>query len=222
MTEVKKNNKRRNRSIITLLISLLALMAINIFGSFGFFRIDLTQEKRYTLSDNTKEMVKSLDDIVYFDILLDGELPAAYQKLQNSIKESLNEFRAYNKNNIQYEFQDPAEGKDKKVLNDYYNELTQMGLEPVIDYEVSGTGQAEKIIWPCAIVHYKSRQTVINFISSSQQMDKEVMINESLESLEFNLVDAIRRLTIKDKPNVAFIEGHGEAYMSITMFRGLP
>lgn len=211
MTELKKNNKLRNRSVITLLISLVALVTINMLGSLSFFRIDLTHEKRYTLSNNTIEIVKSLDDIVYFDILLDGELPAAYQKLRNSIKESLDEFRAYNKSNIQYEFHDPAEGKDKRVLNDYYNELNQMGLKPVIDYEISGTGQSEKIIWPCAIVHYKNRQTVINFISSSQQMDKEIMINKSLESLEFNLIDAIRRLTIHRKPKVAFIEGHGEA-----------
>lgn len=211
MNKVKKNKKRRNRSIITLLISLFILIAVNIIGSLGFFRIDLTQEKRYTLSDNTTELLKQLDDIVYFQVLLEGELPASYQKLRNSIKETLDDFRAYNKSNIQYEFIDPAEGKDKQVLNDYYNELTSMGLEPVIDYEVSGTGQAEKIIWPCAIVNYKSRQAVINFVNSSQQMDKEVLINQSLESLEFNLIDAIRRLTIKQKPNVGFIEGHGEA-----------
>lgn len=211
MTEVKKNNKQRKRSILTLLISLFILISINLLGSLGFYRVDLTQEKRYTLSDNTIELLKSLDDIVYFQILLDGELPAAYQKLRNSIQETLDEFRAYNKTNIQYEFIDPAEGKDKKILNDYYNELTAQGLEPVIDYEVSGQGDERKILWPCAIVNFKSRETIINFVSSSQQMDKEVLINESLESLEFNLIDAIRRLTIKVKPSVAFIEGHGEA-----------
>ncbi|MBN2730525.1 MAG: gliding motility-associated ABC transporter substrate-binding protein GldG [Bacteroidales bacterium] len=211
MTEVKKNNKQRKRSILTLLISLFILISINLLGSLGFYRVDLTQEKRYTLSDNTIELLKSLDDIVYFQILLEGELPAAYQKLRNSIQETLDEFRAYNKTNIQYEFIDPAEGKDKKILNDYYNELTAKGLEPVIDYEVSGQGDERKILWPCAIVNFKSRETIINFVSSSQQMDKEVLINESLESLEFNLIDAIRRLTIKVKPSVAFIEGHGEA-----------
>ena len=211
MTEIKKNKKIKHKSLLTLFISLLIIISINVLGSFKFLRLDLTQEKRYTLSDNSIDLIKSLDDIVYFQVFLDGELPASYQKLRKSIKETLDEFRAYNKSNIQYEFINPAEGKDKQILNDYYNELNAKGLNPIVDYEVSGQGEETKIFWPCAIVNFKSRETVINFINSSQQMDKEILINESLESLEFNLIDAIRRLTIKQKPNIAFIEGHGEA-----------
>lgn len=214
----KKTNHgtNRKRSLIRLLAGIAILIVINLAGMLGFFRLDLTQEKRYTLSDNTIDLLRKVDDIVYFRIYLDGELPASYTKLRNSIRETLDEFRAYNKANIQYEFIDPAEGKDKRTLNDYYNELVEKGLQPSVDRQQSSSSSEQRIIWPCALVSYKSRETPVNFIQSGQQTDKEVLVNQSLESLEFNLIDAIRRLFVRQKPNVAFIEGHGESSAMMT------
>jgi len=214
----KKTNigTNRKKSFLRFLAGIAILIVINLAGSLGFFRLDLTQEKRYTLSDNTIELLRKVDDIVYFRIFLDGELPAAYTKLRKSIRETLDEFRAYNKSNIQYEFIDPAEGKDKRTLNDYYNELVEKGLQPAVDRQQSSSSSQQRIIWPCALVTYKTRETAINFIQSNQQINKDVLINESLESLEFNLIDAIRRLFVRDKPSVAFIEGHGESNAMMT------
>jgi len=214
----KKTNHgtNRKRSLIRLFAGIAILIVINLAGTLGFFRLDLTQEKRYTLSDNTIDLLRKVDDIVYFRIYLDGELPASYTKLRNSIRETLDEFRAYNKANIQYEFIDPTEGKDKKTLNDYYNELVEKGLQPAVDRQQNSSSSEQRIIWPCALVSYKTRETPVNFIQSGQQTDKEVLINESLESLEFNLIDAVRRLFVRQKPNIAFIEGHGESSAMMT------
>ena len=214
----KKTNHgtNRKRSLIRLFDGIAILIVINLAGTLGFFRLDLTQEKRYTLSDNTIDLLRKVDDIVYFRIYLDGELPASYTKLRNSIRETLDEFRAYNKANIQYEFIDPTEGKDKKTLNDYYNELVEKGLQPAVDRQQNSSSSEQRIIWPCALVSYKTRETPVNFIQSGQQTDKEVLINESLESLEFNLIDAVRRLFVRQKPNIAFIEGHGESSAMMT------
>lgn len=211
MSSKNINHYNRRRSLIRFISGIVIILLVNLSGKLGFFRLDLTQEKRYTLSDNTKDLIRNVDDIVYFKVYLEGDLPASYKKLQNAIREMLDEFRAYNKNNIQYEFIDPAEGKDKRTLNDFYNELVQKGLQPSIDRQQSSTSTEQRIIWPSAIVTYKTRETVINFIQSGQQNEKELLINESLESLEFNLADAIRRLSIRQKPTVAFVEGHGEA-----------
>ncbi|HPS83538.1 MAG TPA: gliding motility-associated ABC transporter substrate-binding protein GldG [Bacteroidales bacterium] len=214
----KKTNHgtNRKRSLIRLFAGIAILIVINLAGTLGFFRLDLTQEKRYTLSDNTIDLLRKVDDIVYFRIYLDGELPASYTKLRNSIRETLDEFRAYNKANIQYEFIDPTEGKDKRTLNDYYNELVEKGLQPAVDRQQSSSSSEQRIIWPCALVSYKTRETPVNFIQSGQQNDKEVLINESLESLEFNLIDAVRRLFVRQKPSIAFIEGHGESNAMMT------
>lgn len=211
MEKMKNHGANRKKSLIKLLAGVSILVVINLAGTLGFFRLDLTQEKRYTLSDNTINLLKQVDDIVYFRIFLDGELPASYTKLRNSIRETLDDFRAYNKANIQYEFIDPSQGKDKKTLNDYYNELVAKGLQPAVDRQQNSSSTEQRIIWPCALVSYKTRETAVNFIQTGQQPDKEVLINESLESLEFNLIDAIRRLFVREKPKIAFIEGHGES-----------
>lgn len=216
MSNNKNQAQNRKRSLLRLMGGIAIILIINLAGTLGFFRLDLTQEKRYTLSENTRDLLRSLDDIVYFKIYLDGELPASYKKLQNSVREMLDEFRAYNKSNIEYEFIDPAEGKDKRTLNDFYNELVGKGLQPSIDRQQSSTSTEQRVIWPCALVTYKTRETPVNFIQSGQKNDKEILINESLESLEFNLIDAIRRLTIREKPAIAFIEGHGEADAMMT------
>ncbi|HPB01389.1 MAG: gliding motility-associated ABC transporter substrate-binding protein GldG [Bacteroidales bacterium] len=215
--ETKTNHgSNRKKSLIRLLAGIAILIVINLAGTLGFFRLDLTQEKRYTLSDNTIDLLKKVDDIVYFRIYLEGELPASYTKLRNAIRETLDEFRAYNKANIQYEFIDPTEGKDKRTLNEYYNELVEKGLQPSVDRQQSSSSSEQRIIWPGALVSYKTRETAINFIQTGQQTDKEVLINESLESLEFNLIDAIRRLFVRKKPNIAFIDGHGESSAMMT------
>ena len=89
-----------------MVLGLIVIISLNIIASFYFTRFDLTSEKRYTLSDATKTLIKELDDIVYFKVYLDGDFPAGFKNLRNETKEMLDEFRAYNKN-IQYEFINP-------------------------------------------------------------------------------------------------------------------
>jgi len=201
----------KKRNWIYLGIVILVLVFINLLASRFFFRIDLTQEKKYTLSKTTKEYLKSLDDIVYFKIFLEGDLPAEYRKLHNAIRDMLEEFRAYNKSHIQFDFIDPFSGKDKRSMQDIYSELTGKGLYPTVDQRLDVSSQERKIIWPCALAYYKDKEVPINFVQAFQQINKEILINQAIENLEFNLVDAIRRLVVKEKPTVALLEGHGEA-----------
>jgi len=201
----------KKRNWISLGIVILVLVFINLLASRFFFRIDLTQEKKYTLSKTTKEYLKSLDDIVYFKIFLEGDLPAEYRKLHNAIRDMLEEFRAYNKSHIQFDFVDPFSGKDKRSMQDIYAELTGKGLYPTVDQRLDVSSQERKIIWPCALAYYKDKEVPINFVQAFQQINKEILINQAIENLEFNLVDAIRRLVVKEKPTVALLEGHGEA-----------
>jgi ABC-2 type transport system permease protein len=201
----------KKRNWVYLGIVILVLVFINLLASRFFFRLDLTQEKKYTLSKTTKEYLKSLDDIVYFKIFLEGDLPAEYRKLHNAIRDMLEEFRAYNKSHIQFDFIDPFSGKDKRSMQDIYAELTGKGLYPTVDQRLDVSSQERKIIWPCALAYYKDKEVPINFVQAFQQINKEILINQAIENLEFNLVDAIRRLVVKEKPTVALLEGHGEA-----------
>ncbi len=201
------------QSTLRVVLFLVSIIMLNVIGSYVFLRLDLTSEKRYTLSGQTKELIRNLDDIVFFRVFLDGELPAQYKKLRNETKTMLNEFRTYGKNNIQFEFVDITAGKDRKAIQQIVDELSGKGIKPIVDVQGSGTAMLQKIIIPAAIVTYREREVPVQLLVTSSgpgSADKEKIVNNSIQALEFKLADAIRKLTITQRPKVAFIEGQYE------------
>jgi ABC-2 type transport system permease protein len=204
----KQRNMKRN-SLVQLLLGVIIIILANIIGSFVFTRFDLTSEKRYSLSPATKDLLKGIDDIVYFRVYLEGDFPAGFKRLRNSTKEMLDEFRAYNKN-IQYEFINPSLSNDEKERNDTYQLLAEKGLHQT-DLQVSTKGGREQqVIFPGAIVNYKSNELAVELLNSQLGVGPEEVLNNSIQALEFRLASAIRDLTVVRKPRVAFIRGHGE------------
>ena len=207
MDNKKKSLKRSN--ITQLIFSIIIIILINVIGYFAFFRADLTAEKRYSLSSTTKTLLKSLNDIVYFKIYLEGDFPAGFKRLHNETKEMLDEFRAYNKN-IQYEFYDPNTITNKKERNELYKQLVQKGLQPT-NLQVKDKGATkQQIIFPCAEVTYKTRTMPLELLNSQLGVESESQINNSIQALEYNISNVIRKLSVTFKPKVAIIEGHGE------------
>ena len=92
---MKNKRSAKSQSIIRMTLLLGILIFVNVIAQFAFERIDMTQEKRYSLSNSSKDLAKGLEDIVYFRIYLDGDLPPGFLKLKNSLKEMLDEFRIY-------------------------------------------------------------------------------------------------------------------------------
>lgn len=207
MTNKKKNLKQAN---ITQIISgVIILIALNIIGNFIFTRFDLTAEKRFTLSDATKSLLKSVDDVVFFKIYLEGDFPAGFKKLSRETKEMLDEFRAYNKN-IQYEFINPSESSDKNIRNGIYQELYSKGLDPTNLQVKTKEGSTQQIIFPGGIVNYKNRDLPLQLLSTQMGTDPESQLNNSSQLLEYNLANVIRKLNNENKKKIAFITGHGE------------
>lgn len=214
MVGSSKNIGKSRRNIkwslmMQLLLSLTVIVLLNVIGSYVFTRIDLTAEKRYTLSDVTKDLIRDVDDIVYFRVYLEGEFPAGFKRLSNSTKEMLDEFRAYNKN-IQYEFINPSESDDQAERQEVYQQLVEKGLQPT-DLQVSTKqGREQQIIFPGALVSYKSKEIPLELLKSQIGVAPEEVLNNSIQGLEFNLASAIKKLTVIRKPRIAFIDGHGE------------
>ena len=207
-------NKRKNlkkTQLTSFLLTLVIIAVVNVIGAFVFTRFDLTSEKRYTLSDTTKEMLKDLDDYVYFKVYLEGDFPAGFKKLRRETKEMLDEFRAYSKF-IDYEFINPSEGFDAAEVNENYKLLYQSGLNPT-ELTVQGADGSSKqmVIWPGALVSYRNdTEIAIDLLENQLGRSPEETLNASMQNLEFRLLDAIRKVTRTRKPSIAFIEGHGE------------
>jgi ABC-2 type transport system permease protein len=205
-------NKRRNikRGNITgLLLAIAIVILVNIIAGFFTARIDLTVEKRYSLSPATKRLLKKLDDVVFFKVYLTGDLPPGFQRLSNETREMLDEFRAYS-DRIQYEFVNPSENPNTKDRNDAYRLLVEHGLQPT-DLRVSKKGASSQIIiFPGTLVSYHGREVPVQLLMAQLQEDPNKVLNNSIQSLEYNLASAIKNLTTAIKPRIAFIEGQGE------------
>ena len=207
-------NKRKNlkkSQLISFIITLVLIVVINVIGSFVFTRFDLTAEKRYTLSNTTKETLQKLDDYVYFKVYLEGDFPAGFKKLRRETKEMLDEFRAYSKY-IDYEFINPSEGSNRNEIEEGYKLLYQAGLNPtnLIDQNPDGSTK-QMIIWPGALVSYGNETEIpIDLLETQLGQSSEEALNASMQNLEFRLLDAVKKVTRSKRPSIAFIEGHGE------------
>jgi hypothetical protein len=101
-------------AIIRLVIVIGIIIAVNTLSSSFFTRLDLTADKRFTLTDSTKKLLRNLNDVVFVKVYLKGDFPAGFKRLSNGTREMLDEFKAYGGDKIQYDFEDPAEGKTER------------------------------------------------------------------------------------------------------------
>jgi ABC-2 type transport system permease protein len=207
MTDKKKNIKRGN--ITGLLLGIAIVVLVNIIAAFIFTRIDLTAEKRYSLAPATKTLLTRLDDVVFFKVYLSGDLPPGFQRLSNETREMLDEFRAYS-DNIQYEFINPSANPNDKDRNDAYRLLVERGLQPT-DLRVNKKGASSQlIIFPGAMASYHGKEIPVQLLMAQLQEDPNKVLNNSIQSLEYNLASAIKNLTTAIKPRIAIIDGQGE------------
>jgi ABC-2 type transport system permease protein len=201
--------KIAHQAILRLVMGILIIILINIIGSYAFTRFDLTSEKRYTLSESTKKLLKEVDDYIYFRIYLEGDFPAGFKRLRNETREMLDEMRAYNKF-INYEFINPNASNDAKDREKIYRQLIEKGLNPT-DLQVKDKeSESRQIIFPGAIASYRGKETPVQLLSNQMGARPEEILNLSVENLEYNLANTIRKLIVTYKPKVAFIYGHGE------------
>lgn len=206
--ENKKRDIKRN-NILQLLAGLIIIILVNFVSYYVFTRFDLTSENRYTLSKQTKQKLIELDDIVYFQVYLDGDFPAGFKRLKRETREMLDQFRAYT-DNIQYEFINPSASDDNAERNAIYQLLIERGLRPTDLTVKTNEGSSKQIIFPGAIVSYKNTEIPLELLISQMGVPPEEVLNNSIQNLEFNLVNSINKLTENNKPKVAFTTGHGE------------
>jgi ABC-2 type transport system permease protein len=204
------NKRNKKRDLIALSLSIIILILLNFVASFLFHRFDLTSEKRYTLSDATKKLLSELDDVVYVKVYLEGDFPSGFKRLRNETKEMLDEFRAYSNNNIEYEFINPSENSDKKQVEEVYKQLYKKGLQRFNLEDKTDEGTTEKLIWPGAIVSYRGHEVPWSLLKTQLGQSAEGQLNNSIQSLEYEFSSCIRNLSTMIRPEIGFIEGHGE------------
>ncbi|MBO4504570.1 MAG: gliding motility-associated ABC transporter substrate-binding protein GldG [Bacteroidales bacterium] len=207
-TGSKSSIQFKRSTLLGLLVAVAILVVVNILSSFLFFRIDLTKDKRHSLSPSTIEMLKNLDDRVYFRVYLKGKnQPADYQLFAKQVEQMLQDFRSYSKN-VYFEFIDPMEGKSGEEVNSILAEFVRKGLEPIPISREDVSGYSTHMVIPGAIVSYRGKEYPAQVVVADPSGAD--WLQYSIQELEYNLVSPIRRLMKTEKPVVAYLEGHGE------------
>ncbi|MBK7303831.1 MAG: gliding motility-associated ABC transporter substrate-binding protein GldG [Saprospiraceae bacterium] len=184
------------------------LIFINVLGSFFFGSVDLTEEKRFTLTPSTKNIIRNVPEVVLVRVLLEGEFPAGFKRLQQSTKELLDQFRAES-GYIEYQFEDPNDGSIQEI-NARREELKKDGLVPTNLMVRTGTENKEQLIYPYAIFNFAQKKIAINLLEHSADQDQETNLSNSISLLEYKFANALQKLQHQEKKNILLSTGHGE------------
>ena len=180
---------------------IVALVALNVLASFVFFRADLTQEKRYTISDATKELLQNLDGQVFVRVYLSGDFPPGFERLERATRETLEAFGDYAGPNLAYRFIDPSDPKLQE-------ELIKKGVVPTNLFASEDGKRTEQLVFPSATLMYEGREYVVQLLKGNKTSTSEEQLNQSYEGVEFELASAIRRITQKQKQKIALLVSH--------------
>jgi gliding-associated putative ABC transporter substrate-binding component GldG len=201
---------KKFESILILLIGIVLVIIVNQLVNRHFFRIDLTEEKRYTISDATIDLLENLPDVVYVQVYLEGDFPAPFKRLQQAIRETLDEFKRYAGSNIQFEFIDPALARTQKARQEYYESLAMKGIQPTNLYDSKGGKQVQNLIFPGAVITYGTRETGVMLLKGNKASSPQEQLNQSIEGIEYELSSAIKRISRPGSRRIALLQGHGE------------
>lgn len=206
-------NWRTSKKIGDLLLwanGLVLLVLINLLASSHFFRIDLTEEKRYTIKPQTMEMLANLDDEVFVEVFLEGELNPGFKRFQKAIRETLDEFRIYSNNKIKYTFTDPNQAIGEKARNEFMSDLATKGISPMNVIETKDGQRVEKFVFPGALVSYGGFETGVMMLKGSRAQGSQEVLNQSIENVEFELANAIYKMANTNRKKLGWVKGHGE------------
>jgi ABC-2 type transport system permease protein len=201
---------RKLGDILTFANGVVFILLINILVGLKFYRVDLTEEKRYSIKPETRATLERLDDEIHVEVFLEGKLNASFQRFQKAILETLEEFRIYSKNKISYSISDPAVAKSESARNEFMADLARRGIQPTNIIDTRDGQREEKIVFPGVIVSYEGAEKGIMLLKGNKAGTPEEEINQSIEGVEYEIISAIYSLVNEDRKQIGFVSGHGE------------
>lgn len=187
----------------------LGLLLLNVLSAFVYTRLDLTQDKRYTLSGGTRELLTSLPARVHIDVFLAGQLPPGFKRLETAIRETLDEFEAEAGSQLSFRFVDPLAGTTAEQ-NRQLERLAKLGLQPTNLFANQSGTRTEQLIVPGAVVYYEGKETGVPLLKGNKTATAAEKLNQSNEGVEYQLATAIRHLTQPEgsRRRIGMVYGH--------------
>ncbi|KAB5491543.1 gliding motility-associated ABC transporter substrate-binding protein GldG [Flagellimonas hadalis] len=193
--------------LLSALVAIVAVVVLNILARYAYARFDLTEDKRYTLSQPAVDVAQKFDSPVIIDILLDGNIPPEFSRLKTETVQLLESFASKNAN-IKYNLVDPLE--DEERVQQTIAELQGLGLQPANVNIVESGKVSNELVFPWAMVNYKDQTVKVPLLKNKLGSTPEDLINNSVQQLEYAFADAFTKLSITEKKSIAVIKGNGE------------
>ena len=203
----------RKRFNIKLFAVAFVLILTNLFASKIVLRLDLTAEKRHSISESTKNLLKNQENGVKVDVYLDGDMNVGFLRLKKSVQYLLDEMDRYAAVGLNVEFTDPLQdAKSEKDRNKIMANMQRKGLSPTMVHDYDNSGNTlQKVIFPWAVLSCAGDTISVPLLKNISGRSGDENLNSSIENLEYAFTDALRILTQKEVVKVAFLEGHNEA-----------
>lgn len=206
-----KRKQQQKQAVVRILLLLVILVCVNMLAARFHYGLDLTSEKRFTLTPATKQLLRNMEDVAVITVYLEGKFPAGFQRLSEATLERLQSFREYAGGHIVFKFEDPLEGKSEDEKISIYQQLTAKGVIPInLQAKGGDDGYSEKIIFPWALVQYQGRELPVKLLENNMGMGSMQNLNYSESLLEYKLASAINRLNYPAKKAIAYVMGNGE------------
>ena len=171
----------------------------NVLAHVWIVRLDMTDDKHYSLSEATKSLLRSTDEPIEVTLYLQGDLNAGFRRLKKATEETIEEMDVFGRITLSY----PAEDGGK--------EAESLGLKPIVIHEREQNGKtAQTTVYPYAVVRYRGKRASVALLKNTRGLSGEENLNTSIENLEFAFAEAIHLLQQNETPRVAILEGHGE------------
>lgn len=190
-------------------ITLIILLVINWLAAMYHSRIDLTNERRFTLGTSTKKIIKKIDEQITVTVFLKGDFPPGFRQLAATTSDLLAELNATAPSKLVYKFINPDELIPTTDIK-YADSLAALGLYPINLTSQLKDGQQRQFVYPFAWINYKGRQEYIELYKGKSPQITFAEINTAEALLEYKVANAIARIIQVNKPTVAYAVGNGE------------
>jgi len=207
-----KKNKRQQQATLRIVTLVAIIVCVNILASYFHSGLDLSHEKRFTLSEPTERMLRNMKETAVIEVYLQGKFPADLQRLQEGVRERLKSFKDLAGNKIIYRFTEPFAGKNDQEQKQVAHDLALKGIRVMQLNMQDEDAYSSKFFFPYALVQYNGHETPISLLEDPPNKSSSEKISYAIGKLEYKLAHAINEMSKPDVARVAYITGNNEEF----------